>query len=99
MEHLGRSVIDGVATHHLAMQGNEVDWELWVEEGSRPLPRKYVITSKKMEGWPQYSVTLSNWKLVGDLSDDTFTFKPPGDAQKIEFLDQIQTTKKPKGKK
>jgi len=95
-KYLGASTIDGVATAHLAVRGNEVDWELWVEQGSRPLPRKYVITSKKMEGWPQFSVTLSNWKLVADLPDDTFTFHPPKDAQKIDFVDQV---KKQKGKK
>ena len=97
-KYIGKTVIDDVPTHHLAVQGREVDWQLWVEDGPRPLPRKYVITSKKMEGSPQYSVTLSNWKLVGDLPDETFTFQPPKDAQKIEFIDQVKA-KKLKGKK
>jgi hypothetical protein len=97
-KYLGRSVIDDVPTHHLAMRGHEIDWELWVEEGSRPLPRKYVITSKKVEGSPQYAVTMSNWKLVADLPDDTFTFTPPEDARKIDFVDQVKGAKKPESK-
>ncbi|MGZ3422372.1 MAG: DUF2092 domain-containing protein [Polyangiales bacterium] len=76
-----------------------MDWELWVEEGSRPLPRKYVITSKKIEGSPKYSVTLSHWKLVADLPDETFTFTPPKDARKIDFVDQVKGAKPPKGNK
>lgn len=85
-KYLGRSVIDGVPTHHLAFRGNQVDWELWVEEGKRPLPRRYVITSKDMQGAPQHSATMSNWKLASDLPDETFRFDPPKGARKIEFV-------------
>lgn len=98
-KYLGSSVIDDVKTHHIAVQGNEVDWELWIEDGQQPLPRKYVITSKKMESAPQYSVSLSNWKVTADLPDETFTFEPPKDAQKISFIDQVKGAKKPKAKK
>ncbi|MGZ3418889.1 MAG: DUF2092 domain-containing protein [Polyangiales bacterium] len=93
---IGRTVIDDVPTNHIAMKGHEVDWELWVEDGARPLPRKYVITSKKIEGSPQYSVTLSHWKFVADLPDETFMFQPPKDAKKIDFADQVKTRLKKK---
>ncbi len=98
-KYIGPSFIDDVKTHHIAFQGAEVDWELWVEDGNRPLPRKYVITSKKMESAPQYSVRLSNWKLVGDIPDQTFSFQPPKDAQSIKFIDEIKAAKTPKAKK
>ena len=84
-QYVGRSIVDGVPTHHLAFQGREVDWEMWVEEGPRPLPKKYVITSKKMQAAPQHSIVLSNWRLGVDLPDERFTFRPPPGAQKIEF--------------
>jgi hypothetical protein len=99
-KYIGPSVIDDVKTHHIAMQGAEVDWELWVDDGNKPLPRKYVITSKKMESAPQYSVKLANWKLASDIADETFTFKPPADAQKIKFVDELKAAKtNPKAKK
>jgi hypothetical protein len=41
--HIGRGVIDGVECDHLAFRNHDVDWQLWVELGSRPIPRKYVI--------------------------------------------------------
>jgi hypothetical protein len=85
--------VEGVKTTHIAAQGAEVDWDLWIAEGDKPLPHKYVITSKKVEGAPQYAVTLTNWKLVNDIDDATFKFEPPKDAKKISFLDQIKTKK------
>ena len=84
--YLGRSLIDGVPTHHLAFRGKTVDWELWVEQGDRPLPRRYVITTKDVPAAPQHSVTLSNWQLLSDLPDAKFVFEPPKDARKIDFV-------------
>jgi len=48
--HIGRGVIDGVECEHLAFRGEDTDWQIWVEVGDRPIPRKYVITSKTMAG-------------------------------------------------
>ena len=45
-KHIGRGVIDDVECDHLAFRNHDVDWQLWVEVGNRPIPRKYVITSK-----------------------------------------------------
>ncbi|MCP3137529.1 DUF2092 domain-containing protein [Pyxidicoccus xibeiensis] len=85
--YLGRAVVDGVPVHHLAFRNSEgVDWELWVEDGPRPLPRKYVITSRDLPGSPQYSVNLSDWNLSPRLTQDTFRFVPPPDAMRASFL-------------
>jgi hypothetical protein len=45
-KHIGRGVIDGVECEHLAFRNQDTDWQLWVEVGTHPIPRKYVITSK-----------------------------------------------------
>jgi hypothetical protein len=82
-ESLGTSVVQGVSTHHLAFRGKEVDWQIWIEDGPRPLPRKYVITSKKIEGSPEYAILLSDWDLNPKLSTDFFKFKPPQGASQI----------------
>ncbi len=85
--YLGRAVVDGVPVHHLAFRNSEgVDWELWVEDGPRPLPRKYVITSRDLPGSPQYSVNLSDWNLSPRLTQDQFRFVPPRDAMRASFL-------------
>lgn len=76
-ESLGTSVVQGVATQHLVFRGRDVDWQIWIEDGPVPLPLKYVITSKDVEGSPEYEILLSDWNLDPKLSDDFFNFRPP----------------------
>ncbi len=75
--HLGTVEIGGVTCRQLAFRTNEVDWQLWVEEGDRPLPCRYTITSKWTYGAPQFTVTFSNWELNPELSDSDFQFTAP----------------------
>src|SRR6266403_3617435 len=51
--HIGRGVMDGGDCEHLAFRGVDTDWQIWIESGARPVPRKYVITSKTVTGAPQ----------------------------------------------
>ena len=60
-KYVGQGVVDGVLCEHLAFRNAEVDWQLWVEAGSKPVPRKYVITSKTLTGAPQYTLRLGRW--------------------------------------
>jgi hypothetical protein len=82
----GTSVIDGTPCDHLAFRGNEVDWQIWIENGKHPRPRRFVITSKNVEGSPQFTVNLSRWDTKTELPDEVFEFHPPAGAQRIEFL-------------
>jgi hypothetical protein len=84
--YIGMSVVGGVKCHHLAFRGNEVDWQIWIEEGDKPFPRKYIVTSKWMTGAPQFTVSTKGWNLSPKLTKDMFTFVPPKDAQKIDFV-------------
>jgi hypothetical protein len=38
---LGSGVIGGIECDHLAFRGKEVDWQIWIAQGSRPFPCKY----------------------------------------------------------
>jgi hypothetical protein len=84
-KHIGRGVVDGVECEHLAFRTPETDWQLWVEIGPKPIPHKYVITSKALAGAPQYTLVIRNWKTDVQPGDDAFAFKPASDAKKIEF--------------
>jgi len=103
-KHIGRGVIDGVECDHLAFRNHDVDWQLWVEVGSRPIPHKYVITSKAVTGMPQYTLRIKDWKTDMPLAADAFAFKPPTDAKKIDFaalsdMDEIPPGVAPGAKK
>ncbi|WP_428442365.1 DUF2092 domain-containing protein [Photobacterium sagamiensis] len=56
---VGKSVIEGVRCDHLAFRSPYVDWQLWVQEGSEPLPRKLVITSRDVVNAPQFAVLMT----------------------------------------
>jgi hypothetical protein len=92
---VGPSVVGGVKSTHLAFRGAEVDWQIWIEDGDKPLPRKFVLTSKKVAGEPQFTVLIRSWDLTPKLTDQMFTFVPPKGAKKIEFL-QLTAEAKPK---
>jgi hypothetical protein len=82
-KHIGRGVIDGVECEHLAFRTPETDWQIWIERGSRPIPRKYVITSKTVTGAPQYTLRIKEWRP--DASAKAFLFSPPPGAEKVDF--------------
>lgn len=84
-KHIGRGVIDGIECEHLAFRNVDTDWQLWIEVGARPIPRKYVITSKSVTGAPQYTLRIKDWKTDVQVAADAFAFKPPADAKKVEM--------------
>jgi hypothetical protein len=94
--YVGPSTVGGVRCHHLAFTGPEVDWQLWVEDGAQPVPRKYVITSKLVPGSPEFSVRVRRLDPAAAAPDDLFAFSPPEKAERIEFL-QLTTAPAPPG--
>ena len=78
---IGKGVIDGVECDHLAFRNVETDWQIWIESGAKPIPRKYVITSKGIGEAPQYTLRIKEWKT--DVPADAFAFKPDPSAKKI----------------
>jgi hypothetical protein len=84
--HVGMAFLNGVEVHHLAFRGKEVDWQLWVTDGEKPLPLKYVITSKWVAASPEYSIEFKNWNTAPSLEDSAFVFTPPKDAKRLDAL-------------
>ncbi|WP_201835476.1 DUF2092 domain-containing protein [Microvirga zambiensis] len=84
-KHIGRGVVEGVECEHLAFRNLDTDWQIWVEVGDRPVPRKYVITSKAVGGAPQYSLRLRDWKTGVSPASDAFAFKPPDGSSGVSI--------------
>ncbi|MCZ7565765.1 MAG: DUF2092 domain-containing protein [Burkholderiales bacterium] len=83
---VGKGVVEGVRCDHLAFRAPDVDWQIWIQEGSRPLPRKIVITTRDVLNAPQFAVVIRRWDLAPKLADAKFRFTPPKDAKRVEFL-------------
>ncbi len=82
------SRVAGVPCHHIAIRGPEVDVQLWVEQGERPVPRKIMITSKWKGGSPRYSASLS-WDTSPEIDRKTFQFIAPEGAVNIGFAAEV----------
>lgn len=83
---VGKSMVNGVRCDHLAFSDGHTDWQIWIQEGSSPLPRRFVITSRDVLSAPQFSVQMTRWDLAPVLDDPLFEFSPPEGARQIEFL-------------
>ena len=82
---LGSGVIGGTECDHLAFRTRDVDWQIWIAQGSHPYPCRYVITAKRVARAPQYSIQIADWKTGSDVSADDFGFKNKTDAKEIDL--------------
>jgi len=96
-KYIGRGVIDGVECEHLAFRNVDTDWQIWVEVGARPIPRKYVITSKAMTAAPQYTLRVKERRTDATVAADVFTFKPPQGSKKVSIAELQNLDEVPPG--
>ena len=89
---VGKHSVSGIRCNHLAFMQEGIDWQIWIEDGPRPVPRKLVITYVDEPGSPQYIAELSDWNFQPRLSDHYFTFHPPAGSDQIEFLPPQERT-------
>ena len=95
--HIGQGVINGVECEHLAFRTPDADWQLWVQTGATPVPRKYVVTSKQVTGQPQYTVQINDWQTNVPVSQSSFAFAPPPGARKVASAELKQLNEVPEG--
>jgi hypothetical protein len=81
---VGPSEVDGTSCEQYAFRQEGLDWQVWLQQGKNPLPRKLVLTTLDDDARPEYSSTL-RWDLAPAYDDAAFTFDPPSDAKRIVF--------------
>lgn len=84
--YVGLTDVGGTRCHHLAFVDKEIDWQIWVEDGTQFVPRKVVITYLSQPGSPQFQAVFSHWKFHQRLADALFVPALPGDAMKVDFV-------------
>ncbi len=83
----GPTTVEGVTCEQYVFHQEGVDWQIWIQLGDYPLPRRLVITTLTDEARPQHSMTLA-WNLAPSFNDAAFVFDPPPDAKRIIFEGQ-----------
>jgi hypothetical protein len=81
---LGSGVIRGTECDHLAFRTKDVDWQIWIAQGARPYPCRYVITSPNVAGSPEYTLDIRGWKTGSEVAPDSFELEIPAGAKKLD---------------
>jgi hypothetical protein len=81
---VGPSAVLGVTCEQYAFRQDDIDWQIWIQKGDYPLPRRLVITTKTDEARPQHTAVYT-WNLAPSFNDAAFVFDPPADAGKVVF--------------
>jgi len=83
--YLGVHNVDGTFCHHLLLQRPDLDLQLWVQVGQKPLLRKLVFEYPERVGDPEYEITITDWSLKAPRPE-IFAAKIPKGAGKVDFL-------------
>jgi hypothetical protein len=73
---VGPGVVQGTTCQHYAFRQADLDWQVWLQKGDFPLPRRIVITTRTDEARPQFSATYT-WNLAPSFNEDSFVFHAP----------------------
>lgn len=87
--YVGPATIDGVQTDQYAFRQPGLDWQIWIQRGDKPLPRKIVLTTTDDRARPERSIAI-NWQLDAKHADSEFSFTPPKDSQKISLAERTE---------
>ena len=83
---VGVETVEGVKTNHYAFREDHIDWQVWIQQGDQPLPRKVVIVDRRDATQPAYIARLT-WTLNPALTDATFAaYRPGPDAKRIRTM-------------
>ncbi len=84
-KHIASAYVDGVECEYLAFRTPDTDWQIWIQAGDTPIPRRYVITSKHVLQAPQYTFELKDFKSGADADKTSFSFDKPASAKQVDL--------------
>jgi hypothetical protein len=83
---VGTATLDGVETNHYAFRQPKIDWQIWIQQGPRPLPRKVVIVDQVDPANPAYVARLT-WNVSPAIQPGEFSFHPGKNAKQIRLAE------------
>ncbi len=86
---IGAETIDGVRCDHIAFWNPDVEWQIWIEQGQKPLPKRIVGRYKEQRGAPSFRATIRSWELDAKLEDKDFVLKIPKNAPELPMIDLV----------
>jgi hypothetical protein len=90
-KYLGIHQAAGVPCHHLTFGQEGLYWQIWIDAGDKPWPRKLSVASWEDSGVPRYEATIRRWTPDPPKVDGQFAFKAPAGAKAIQPGDLART--------
>ena len=79
--YLGREDLDNRLCHHLAFQSPTGYWELWLELGDPPLPRRLLVGTAQGQDEARYLLQIRSWEVSAEFTEDFFVYEPSADMK------------------
>jgi len=79
---LGSGVIHGIECDHFAFRTEVADMQIWIAHGDAPYPCRYAITTKQVDGSPQYVLDVYDW-AAGEDAVPAAAIDLPADAREV----------------
>lgn len=83
---VGYAKVNGVETDQYAFQEGNIDWQIWIARGDKPVPVRVSIIDISDSAQPRYSANLT-WTANARFGADAFAFRPPAGASQISFAE------------
>lgn len=81
---IGYAKVNGVDTDQFFYRGPDLDFQIWIQRGSQPLPRRMVITTRSSAAKPSYSADL-DWNTAPGFTSANFAFSPDAKSTAIQM--------------
>lgn len=80
----GEARLNDKEVEQFAIRQGNIDWQLWVTKGQKPLPQKVVYIANDDQSKPRFEANLK-WNTDPKLKMKDFEWKAPKDSYKIEI--------------
>ena len=82
--YLGKTQVRGVECHQLALRDPDLDVQIWVTTGKKPVMRKIVLADRWVTGAPKFS-SIMDWDVSPSIKKKAFVFEPPEGSERVEI--------------
>ncbi|MCO6406403.1 DUF2092 domain-containing protein [Aurantimonas endophytica] len=85
VEHVASANVGGIPCEYLTIRKSDVGLQIWIEVGERPIPRRYVITSKHVSQAPEYILEIDEFGSGTLLEAAEFRFEANEGMRKVDM--------------
>jgi hypothetical protein len=96
--YVGVRTVGGYRCHQLVVSHDTLDWQIWIDAGEQPWPRKLVVTYKNLPACPQFSATFTRWDTAASTQAGDYAFVPPTNAVEVEEIEPLPSAGSRKSK-